>query len=124
MKFHLDQRTGLNTFTGYGSGYVMINNVRHENNLAVLPEAIIENWTAAGFDRLAGGDFAQLLGHGPEIVLLGTGTRIKFPKPELLRALIDAGIGVEIMDTPAACRTYNILMGEGRKVLAALILLD
>lgn len=122
MKLHLDQRTGLNTFTGYGSGYVMVNNARHEHNLAVLPEAILDNWTAAGFDALAVADFAQLASRGIEIVLLGTGARIRFPRPELLRPLIEAGIGVEVMDTPAACRTYNILMGEGRKVAAALIL--
>jgi uncharacterized protein len=122
LKFHLDQRTGLNSFTGYGSGYVMVNNARHEHNLAVLPETILDNWTAAGFDELATDDFAQFAGRGLEIVLLGTGARIRFPRPELLRLLIDAGIGVEVMDTPAACRTYNILMGEGRKVAAALIL--
>jgi uncharacterized protein len=121
LKFHLDQRTGLNAFTGYGSGYVMVNNARHEHNLAVLPEAILDNWTAAGFDELAAEDFTQLAGRGLEIVLLGTGARIRFPRPELLRPLIDAGIGIEVMDTPAACRTYNILMGEGRKVAAALI---
>jgi uncharacterized protein len=124
LKFHLDQRTGLNTFTGYGGGYVMINDARHEHNLAVLPEAIIDNWTAAGFDNLAENDFAQLAVHGLEILLLGTGARIRFPRPELLRPLIEAGIGVEVMDTRAACRTYNILMGEGRKVAAALILVD
>jgi uncharacterized protein len=122
LKFHLDQRTGLNSFTGYGSGYVMVNNTRHEHNLAVLPEAVLDHWTAAGFDELAADDFAQFTGRGLEIVLLGTGARIRFPRPELLRPLIDAGIGVEVMDTPAACRTYNILMGEGRKVAAALIL--
>ena len=124
MKFHLDQRTGLNTFTGYGGGYVLVNNARYERNLAVLPEAILDNWTTAGFDALAAGDFAEFTGRGLEIVLLGTGARIRFPRPELLRPLIEAGIGVEVMDTPAACRTYNILMGEGRKVAAALILID
>ncbi len=58
----------------------------------------------------------------PEVVLLGTGTRLRFPHPRLTRALTDAGIGVEVMDTPAACRTFNILAAEGRKVLAAVIL--
>lgn len=121
MKFHLEQRTGLNTFTGYGNGYVTVNNTRHEHNLAVLPETILDHWTAGGFDSLSAADFAALAGLGLEIVLLGTGARIRFPRPELLHPLIEAGIGVEVMDTPAACRTYNILMGEGRKVAAALI---
>jgi uncharacterized protein len=124
LKFHLEQRTGLNTFTSYGSGYVMVNNVRHARNLAVLPESILENWTAAGFDNLSAADFAAFTGLGLEIVLLGTGTRIRFPRPEILRPLIDAHIGIEVMDTPAACRTYNILMSEGRKIAAALILTD
>jgi uncharacterized protein len=124
LKFHLDPRTGLNAFTGYGPGYVAVNNVRHERNLVVLPEAILDDWTKAGFDSLAAGDFAALAGRGLEIILLGTGTRIRFPRPELLRPLIEDGLGVEVMDTAAACRTYNILMGEGRKVAAALILVD
>jgi uncharacterized protein len=124
LKFHLEQRTGLNTFTGYGKGYVTVNNNRHDRNLAVLPETLLDNWTAGGFDSLAANDFAAFAGLGLEIVLLGTGSRIRFPRPELLRPLIEAGIGVEVMDTPAACRTYNILMGEGRKVAAALIVAD
>jgi uncharacterized protein len=124
LKFHLEQRTGLNTFTSYGSGYVMVNNVRHEHNLAVLPESMLDNWTAGGFDSLSAADFTAFTNLGLEIVLLGTGTRIRFPRPEILRPLIEAGIGVEVMDTPAACRTYNILMSEGRKIAAALILTD
>jgi uncharacterized protein len=124
LKFHLEQGTGLNTFTGYGNGYVVVNNNRHERNLAVLPESLLDDWTAGGFDGLAADDFTAFTGLGLEIVLLGTGSRIRFPRPELLRPLIEARIGVEVMDTPAACRTYNILMSEGRKVAAALILAD
>ena len=124
MKFHLDQRPGLNTFTGYGAGYVLVNQTRHEHNLVVLPEMILDDWTKGGFDSLAAADFAPLLAQGLEIVLLGTGSSIRFPRPELLRTLIEARVGVEIMNTPAACRTYNILMGEGRKVAAALLLVD
>jgi uncharacterized protein len=122
LKFQLEQRSGLNTFTGHGKGYVAVNNNRHEHNLAVLPETILDNWTRGGFESLAAADFEVFTGLGLEIVLLGTGERIRFPRPEILRPLIDAGIGVEVMDTAAACRTYNILMGEGRKVAAALIL--
>jgi uncharacterized protein len=124
LKFHLDPRSSLNAFTAYGPGYVMVNNARYQGNLVVLPEAILEAWTAGGFDTLAADDFAALAGRGLEIVLLGTGARIRFPRPELLRPLIDDRVGVEVMDTPAACRTYNILMAEGRKVAAALILAE
>ena len=121
MKFHLDTPAGLNAFNGYGSGYVLVNNARFERNIVVLPESIREAWTAGGFEALQAADFAPLAALGLEILLLGTGERIRFPRPELLRPLIDARVGVEVMDTPAACRTYNILMGEGRKVAAALI---
>jgi uncharacterized protein len=121
LKFHLDTRIGLNAVTGYGPGYVMVNNVRREGNLVVMPDAILDDWTKGGFDTLSADDFAALAGRGLEIVLLGTGARIQFPRPELLRSLIDDRVGVEVMDTAAACRTYNILMGEGRKVAAALI---
>jgi uncharacterized protein len=100
----------------------MVNNIRHERNLVVLPGELLEGWTAGNFDALAAADFAALAGRGLEIVLLGTGPRILFPRPELLRPLIEDRVGVEAMDTAAACRTYNILMGEGRKVAAALIL--
>jgi uncharacterized protein len=121
LKFHLDPQSSLNAFTGYGAGYVQVNNTRYERNLVVLPESILDAWTATSFEALRAADFAPLAALGLEIVLLGTGDRIRFPRPELLRPLIDARVGVEVMDTRAACRTYNILMGEGRKVAAALI---
>ena len=75
----------------------------------------------AGFDALAEADFAALLAHKPEVVLLGTGATLRFPHPRLLAPLTDARVGVEVMDTPAACRTFNILSGEGRRAIAALI---
>jgi uncharacterized protein len=121
LKFHLDTPTGRNAFNGYGAGYVLVNNARFERNIVVLPESILEAWTVSGFESLQAADFTPLAALGLEILLLGTGDRIRFPRPELLRPLIDARVGVEVMDTPAACRTYNILMGEGRKVAAAVI---
>lgn len=122
MKLHLDARTGLNTVTGYGPGYVMINNVRCDTNLVVLPERLVTGWAASGFAALTVADFGLVRDLEPEIVLLGTGAKQQFPNPALLRPLMEARIGFEIMDTQAACRTYNILMGEGRNVAAALII--
>ena len=121
MKLHLSNISGINAFTGYGEGYVMINRQRHEGSLVVLRERILTDWRPAGFDELCAGDFAMLAELAPEIVLLGTGSRLRFPRPELTRALREARIGLEVMDLQAACRTYNILAAEDRKVAAALL---
>jgi uncharacterized protein len=87
----------------------------------VLTADTIADWPPAGFDALAEAHFAALLELAPDVVLLGTGASIRFPHPRLVRALTEAGIGVEVMDTPAACRTFNILVAEGRRVAAALL---
>jgi len=113
---------GQNLCTGYGAGYVLINQVRYQNNLIVMPDRIIENWDAGGFEDLTPEHFNFLLSLQPEMVLFGTGATMRFPHPKLTRALIESGIGVEVMDTAAACRTYNILMGEERRVAAALLI--
>jgi uncharacterized protein len=122
LKFHLDQTAGKNAFTGYGEGYVAVNGTRHEESLVVSAERVITAWPARSVAALAADHLAALVELEPEIVLLGTGSRFEFPEPALLAPLYRAGIGVEVMDTPAACRTYNILLGEGRNVVAALIL--
>lgn len=122
MKLHLADAAGLNLFTGHGENYVEINRQRYESSLIVLPGKIIEDWKIAGFEHLTATHFEFLASLEPEIVLLGTGTRLRFPAPILTRSLITAQIGLEVMDTAAACRTYNILATEGRKVVAALLL--
>ena len=121
MKLHLSNPSGLNVFTGYGAGYVMVNNRRHEKSLVVLRERLVTDWRVAGFDSLTAADFEALAALAPEILLLGTADRQRFPRPELTRALIDARIGLEVMDVQAACRTYNILVAEERMVAAALL---
>ena len=121
MKFHLNSAEG-NVFTGHGADYVRLGVVEYRDNVLVTPERIVTGWTAGGFDTLSEADFAALAEFKPEVVLLGTGASLRFPHPRLTRALTDAGIGVEVMDTPAACRTFNILAAEGRRVVAAVIL--
>jgi uncharacterized protein len=121
LKLHLESAGGLNAFTGYGEGYVMVNGERHARSIVVLPERIIPDWAPARFDELAAEHFAALTSLGCEIVLLGTGGRLRFPRAEITAPLVGAGIGFEVMDLPAACRTYNILMAEQRKVAAALL---
>lgn len=121
MKLIQDAPGAQNAITGYGADHVAINKQAHHHSLIVLPERVITPW-AASFDALTADDFTVLIDIRPEVVLLGTGNRQRFPAPAILRPLIDAGIGVEVMDLPAAARTYNILMNEGRLVAAALLL--
>ena len=122
MKLHADSPTALNTVTAYGSGFIEVNQVRHLRPVLVTPDQPVEPWDVASFEALSSGDFERLRARAPELVLLGTGDRQRFPHPRLVKPLTDARIGCEAMTSQAACRTYNILMGEGRKVLAALLL--
>lgn len=122
MKLHLTQPEGQNLITSYGAGYVEINRVRYEYSLIVLPDSIINDWNVTDFDSLKAEDFEKFVELKPEVVLLGTGAKHRFIHPKLTKALTDAGISVECMDTAAACRTYNILMSEGRQVAVGLII--
>jgi uncharacterized protein len=121
VKFHLNTAAG-NVFTGYGDDYVRLGVVVYRENLVVTPERILTGWCPDGFDALTDADFAAVAALQPEIVLLGTGTRQRFPSPRLARALAEARIGLDVMDTPAACRTFNILAAEERKVAVAILL--
>lgn len=121
VKLHLSAFSEQNMFTGYGAGYVMVNKTRHEQSLIVLPDRLIENWDAKTFEQLTAEHFEFVLSLQPEMVLFGTGATLRFPHPTLTRTLIESRIGVEVMDTAAACRTYNILTAEGRRVAAALL---
>ena len=122
MKLQAVQHIGQNTFSAYGEGYVSVNTVRYVGNLIVLPERLISDWTPASFDSLSLADFELLATLDTEIILLGTGKQLRFPRPELMQPLIAVRKGLEVMDVHAACRTYNVLINEGRKVAAALIL--
>ena len=121
MKLQLAQTDGWNTFTAYGEDYVSVNAVRHQDNLIVLPYQLIEKWTPASFSSLSRADFDFLATLDAEIILLGTGKLLRFPSPELMQSLMQARKGIEVMDTQAACRTFNVLAGEKRKVAAALL---
>jgi len=109
-------------FTAHGAGHVMVSGERHDRSIVVLAEEVRSDWDAAGFDALDETHFAYFLAFKPDVLLLGTGEQQRFPHPRLYRALTDAGIGVECMTTPAACRTYNILVAEGRRVVAAILI--
>lgn len=121
MKLHSERPAGANTFTAYGDGWFDVNGERHSGSVLVVPEAEVVAWEVADFDSLSEADFERLLALEPELVLFGTGTRQRFPHPRLTAPLARRQIGIEVMDTGAACRTYNILAGEGRRALAALL---
>ncbi|MDR2112071.1 MAG: Mth938-like domain-containing protein [Candidatus Accumulibacter sp.] len=122
MKLQPVRPEGLNVFTAYGEGYVDVNAARYSHGIVVLPERVIENWTTANAGSLSLADFEFLAALDAEIVLLGTGARLRFPGAELLQPFMRARKGIEAMDNHAACRAYNVLAGDGRKVAAALIL--
>ncbi|RPI46748.1 MAG: hypothetical protein EHM59_06595 [Betaproteobacteria bacterium] len=121
MKLQLDRTDGSNQITSCGADFVAVNGVRHEASLIVTPERVDPDWPVPDLASLGAEHLSALLASKPEIVLLGTGRRLKFPPFSVLRPLIEAGIGYEIMDTGAACRTYAVLIAERRRVLAALI---
>lgn len=120
MKFHLQAPTS-NVVTGTGPGWVRVGQTEYRGNIVLLPDTVVQGFAPNGFAALAEPDFAALLAYSPEMVLLGTGDRQRFPHPRLLQSLSAAHVGVEVMDTGAACRTFNILVAEDRRVAAALI---
>ena len=121
MKIEPEQAEGRNLFTGYGAGYVEVNRTRYSASLVVAADRVVTDWPLANVNEIGADHFAAILDLKPEILLLGTGATFVFPEPARLAPLRNARIGVEVMDTMAACRTYNILLGEGRNVVAALI---
>ncbi len=122
MKLHLAHFGQQNIFSGYGDGYVMINQIRHEKNMIVFPDQLIEHWPVTSVSALSHEHFDEILARKPEIILLGTGAQLRFPDYTLMARILQTRTGFEVMDTQAACRTYNILVEEGRQVAAAIIL--
>ena len=122
MKLHPDDLPPLNTVTAYDDGYVDINLQRHMGRVIIMPELPVRAWPVASFASLDATHFEMLLEDQPELVIFGSGARLRFPHPKLTAALAERRIGIETMDLQAACRTYNVLMAEGRKVAAALLI--
>jgi len=122
VKLHLAGTAGLNVFTAYGDDFVSVNGQRYSVGLVVLRDRLIAPWGPSSFEEIRAEHMASIAPLGCEIVLLGTGRGQRFPSPAVVRPLIDARIGLEVMNTQAACRTYNILAAEDRKVAAVLVL--
>ncbi len=121
MKLHAQSAAGVSLFTAYGTDWFAIDGARHTGSLLVTPGLAVMAWGVTGFDALVEDDFRRLLELEPELVLLGTGSRQRFPHPRLIAPLMERRIGLETMNNGAACRTYNILAGEGRRAVAALL---
>ncbi len=120
MKLQPDQ-SDVQTLTAHGPGWVAINNEKVEGSVVVGSRGERFAWDCKRFEDLGPGHFAQLAELGAELVIFGSGARIRFPSPAWLGGLMAKRIGVETMDTAAACRTYNSLAAEGRHVIAALL---
>jgi uncharacterized protein len=124
MKLHADKPDTLSV-TAYGDGWIAVNGQRHTDSLVLSASGTLRPWGVERFEELSTADFENLVEEDaapPELVLLGSGQRLRFVHPALIQRLMDRHIGVETMDTAAACRTYNILAGEGRRVIAALLI--
>jgi uncharacterized protein len=125
MKLQPD-RLDVQSILGYGPGWVGLgtNGVAEkiEHSIVIGSRGEKFDWNCARFDQLTAEHFALLAETQPELVIFGSGSRLRFPPPAFLRGLMERRIGIETMDTLAACRTYNILAGEGRQVIAALLI--
>ena len=121
MKLHAD-RSDVQTISGYGPGWVSIEKEEIRHSLIIGSRGERLEWNCARYEDLTPAHFAQLANLDAEVVIFGSGTKNRFPPPAWLAPLMQKRIGLESMNTQAACRTYNILAGEGRNVIAALLL--
>ena len=122
MQISLDPGSASNRILAYGGGFIVVNEARFETSLIVMPESLITDWPPPTIDDLSSEHLSIVVHLEPELIIIGTGRDQVFPETEVLRPIIDGRIGFEIMDTHAACRTYIILMAEGRIVAAALLM--
>lgn len=122
MKLHATPTQQYQTVTSYEDAWIEVNTIRFGHSLFMLPEVPPVRWGVNSFDELRTDDFVPIESHAPDLLILGTGMRQRFAHPRLVAQLVGKRIGVECMSNQAACRTYNILMAEGRKVALAVIL--
>jgi len=121
MKFTLDNPSADYVFGNYGDGKLKVNQSSYDASLIIFPDKLHTDWPVTSVDDLEVHHFEEIITRHPDIVLLGTGRQQKFPSVELRRSLVQAQLNLEVMDTAAACRTYNLLVAEGRDVAAAVI---
>jgi len=121
MRFSQDSTSGLNVIRGYGAGELQVNENRYRGAVILSASTLLAEPDIKDLAGLTGVDASRILALGPELVLLGTGARQTFPAASFGAQFLRAGIGFEVMDTGAACRTFNVLVGEQRRVVALLL---
>lgn len=125
MKIELDETlSGKYRIDAYSSDGLVVNKTLYASSLIVTPDELITDWQPQFLPDLTVRHIHNLVDTEPEVLLLGTGARLQFPPNEILEPLMSGGIGFEVMDTGAACRAYNFMMGEGRRVVAALLRIE
>jgi len=122
MKFTEDYATGVNVVRSYDHSGIIINTQSYSQSLVVSCDSLIENWPIQQINDLSSDALNLILELEPEVIVIGTGSKLEFPSPQAYSSIINQGIGIEFMDSGAACRTYNILISENRRVVAGIIL--
>jgi uncharacterized protein len=122
MKMTLDDAAGLNLVSAYADGQAKIRGQEYNTSLLIFPRTLITDWDVETIDGLTPKAFKPIIAEKPELLILGTGNTQVFPHPRTFITLIDRNIGYEVMDNAAACRTYNILLGEGRHAALGLLM--
>jgi uncharacterized protein len=126
VKFQPDNLPGTNVITRQEPDRIWVGNeggnLVYASSVLVPWQGPVLSWVEGGFDALQAAAFDRIAELAPEVVVFGSGSRLRFAHPSLMRGLLERRIGVETMDTAAACRTFNVLAAEGRQVLAALLL--
>lgn len=121
MQLNLHGATDHNAIRRYDEDSITVNETRFDGGVLVMPETTVEAWPVREMVDLTDAVASELLELDPEVVILGTGRKLVFPAPAFMRVFLGRGIGCEVMDTGAACRTYNVLASEGRQVLGAIM---
>jgi uncharacterized protein len=122
LKLHLNKDDDILLIRGYLEDRITIGEVSYDSSIILSPSRVIDHWAPRTLHDLSEEDFELMLELAPEVVLLGTGRQLRFPDRSVTRPLMQHSIGLEVMDTAAACRTYNVLAAEGRSVIASLII--
>lgn len=122
VKFSLQNEPGKNLVRACTAGQVLVREHDIRRSAILTADHIVFDWPPLAAEALTPADIEAVLALEPEVILLGTGSRQRFPDPAIARAVQSAGVGFEVMDTPAACRTYNVLVQEGRRVAAAILI--
>ena len=121
MQITEEKNSGRYIITGYGKGFITVNEVSYQQNLIISPQELVTGWNIESPGDISYTDIQVIQNWHPEIVLIGSGEKQIFPEGDLIYQFMKQGIGCEVMDSAAACRTYNILLGESRNIAAAIL---